>query len=192
MFCPRCGTPNPETIKFCRQCGLALQQVSGYVSSGGTGALQPPPPASSPLARATEGLSAKQKMLLGILLWVFSPAIFKVIGDATGLDPIFDGMSKLAAVLMAPGIIWIVFLYRAQARKEREAAMLQSPQAFPPAYYQQIPPPTAQPVAPPQYYPPPAQQQPVHRHPAPPPTNPIGPIGGRGSVTEDETRKFQG
>ena len=38
MYCPRCGSPNTDTIKFCRQCGLALQQVTGYVASGGTGA----------------------------------------------------------------------------------------------------------------------------------------------------------
>ena len=157
MFCPRCGTPNTETIKFCRQCGLALQQVSGYVSSGGTGTLQPPPQAATPLARATEGLSPMQRMILAILLWAFSPAIFKVLGDATGLDPLFDGLAKLVAVLMAPGIIFTVFYFRGQIKRQKAAMMA-------PAYYQQIP---------------------------PPPTNRIS-QSGRGSVTEDETRRFQG
>ena len=39
MYCPRCGSPNPDATKFCRQCGLALTQLTGYVASGGTAVL---------------------------------------------------------------------------------------------------------------------------------------------------------
>jgi len=37
MFCPKCGTQNPETGKFCRSCGTDL----GNVSEALTGNLRP-------------------------------------------------------------------------------------------------------------------------------------------------------
>ena len=37
MFCPKCGTQNPETGRFCRSCGTDL----GNVSQALTGQLQP-------------------------------------------------------------------------------------------------------------------------------------------------------
>lgn len=32
MFCPKCGTENPETGKFCRSCGVDLGNVSAAMS----------------------------------------------------------------------------------------------------------------------------------------------------------------
>lgn len=32
MFCPKCGTENPETGKFCRSCGVDLGNVSAVMS----------------------------------------------------------------------------------------------------------------------------------------------------------------
>ncbi len=32
MFCPKCGTKNPETGKFCRKCGTDLGTVSDAIS----------------------------------------------------------------------------------------------------------------------------------------------------------------
>lgn len=32
MFCPKCGTQNPETGKFCRTCGTDLEDVSAVIS----------------------------------------------------------------------------------------------------------------------------------------------------------------
>ncbi len=32
MFCPKCGTQNPETGKFCRTCGVDLGNVSAVMS----------------------------------------------------------------------------------------------------------------------------------------------------------------
>ena len=47
MFCPNCGTQNPETGKFCRKCGTDLVTVSDAMSgktsgnSSGFGTIQP-------------------------------------------------------------------------------------------------------------------------------------------------------
>lgn len=40
MFCPKCGTENPETGKFCRSCGVDLGNVKDALS----GDLQPARP----------------------------------------------------------------------------------------------------------------------------------------------------
>ena len=32
MFCPKCGTENPDTGKFCRSCGIDLEGVSAILS----------------------------------------------------------------------------------------------------------------------------------------------------------------
>lgn len=34
MFCPKCGTQNPETGKFCRSCGTDLGNISTALSGG--------------------------------------------------------------------------------------------------------------------------------------------------------------
>jgi hypothetical protein len=40
MFCPKCGTQNPETGKFCRSCGTDLGNLSQALS-GKIGGIQP-------------------------------------------------------------------------------------------------------------------------------------------------------
>ena len=170
MYCPRCGSPNTETTKFCRQCGLPMSQVTDYVSTGGTApiAQQPAPSSSSPALKLTEGLTPKQQLILTILLIVFSPAIFGVLGDVIGLHKIAGGLAGIAAVLTPIGIVWAVFHYKAQLRRLRQQAQ------------QQMQTPTAQ-----QMFQPPTYQPTL----GPPPTNPLAtPI--RGSVTEDETQRL--
>ena len=34
MFCPKCGTKNPDNGKFCRSCGTDLENVSAALNSG--------------------------------------------------------------------------------------------------------------------------------------------------------------
>lgn len=179
MFCPRCGAPNPDTTKFCRQCGLGLQPVTGYVASGGTAQLSQPQPSSAPtdfVSRATEGMTPKQQMILLIMLMVFSPAIFGTLG--------LGSLSGISAVLLPIGIVFVVMRYKAQKRRLQEMMMRQQmypamPQQMPPAVPYGLPEPGQQPI--PQTYHPPAYQ------PSPPPTNPLRqPL----SVIEDETRRL--
>ena len=44
MFCPKCGTQNPETGKFCRACGTDLGNITSALN-GNLPQQQPPPPA---------------------------------------------------------------------------------------------------------------------------------------------------
>ena len=36
MFCPKCGTENPDTGKFCRSCGTDLEGISAVLSGRST------------------------------------------------------------------------------------------------------------------------------------------------------------
>ncbi len=180
MYCPRCGSPNTDTTKFCRQCGLGLTQVTGYVASGGTAQFPPSTMQSSsnPLAKVTEGLTPKQQMILTIMLLVFSPAIFGVLG--------MGSLSGISGVLMPIGIVFTVMRYKAQKRRLQEIQQ----QMYPQMPMQTMMPPYAPPHGLPQPGHQPVQQtsqQPVYQS-TPPPTNPIKPPS---SVTEDETRRFQ-
>jgi len=180
MYCPRCGAPNTETTKFCRQCGLAMMPVTGYVA---TGALMPPP---APVQ--TESMTPKQKMILTIVLLVMSPAICGVLGGVTGLGSLFGPLAAICAVLMPVGIVFTVFHFKRQIREwerqqqtQRQASMPPYQQIpLPPPQPQPVPRPTPQPVFQPQPYQPPASPA--------PPTNPLG--SSPGSVTEDETRRL--
>jgi ribosomal protein L40E len=40
MFCPKCGTQNPVTGKFCRSCGTDLATVSDALSGTSNGKMQ--------------------------------------------------------------------------------------------------------------------------------------------------------
>jgi hypothetical protein len=40
MFCPKCGTKNPEDGKFCRKCGTDLAGISDVISGGSTNYLK--------------------------------------------------------------------------------------------------------------------------------------------------------
>lgn len=172
MFCPRCGSPNSEQTKFCRQCGLGLSQVSTYVSTGGTSPLVQPQTSSSPsqgeIGHGLFGwMTPKQQLVFTILLLVFAPAIFGIFGEVIGLEKLAEALAGMSGVLMPIGIVLAVFRYKAKKRQLRQQQMMQ---------WEQRP----QPIL---------QTQPQAYHPplSPPPTNPIAtPV--RGSITEDETQ----
>jgi zinc-ribbon domain len=166
MFCPRCGSSNSDTTKFCRQCGLPISQVTDYVASGGTAPLTPSPSSSTRITKSIEWMTPKQQLVVTILLLAFLPAIF---GTFEGMIGIGGGLAGISAVLMPIGIVLAVFRYSYQKRRlERQPAE----------------PPNKQPR--PMLHPESANQSI-----GTPPTNPIAtPV--QGSVTEEETQRFPG
>ncbi len=185
MYCPRCGTANTETIKFCRQCGLPIAQVSGFVASGGTGALISPPPMHHQqalpvqLAETSEMLALKQKRIMTIMAMIFLPIVLAIIGEE-----VFNAGEVFAAtfLLIPLGITWAIYHYKTQLRRLQEKQVQQHFAAQQPMY---------QPTG--QAYSSPIPQPVFQGQLAPPPTNPLNvanPIPS--SVIEDETRRFPG
>lgn len=198
MYCPRCGTPNPETTKFCRQCGLGLTQVSSYVATGGTAQLTPGTPSPvSPIAQITAGYTPKQKMVLSILCLVFLPGFLAIMSDSIGFA---GALVPAAGIFMCIGIPWAVIHFRNQQRmleQQQWHAQMQMQQMHPGMPMLPLAPPVQQYLQPPipQPLPQPYAPQPVYQTPQavsqtnPPNTNPLGTAPS--SVIEDETRRLQ-
>jgi hypothetical protein len=184
MYCPRCGSQNTDATRFCRQCGLALAQVMDYVSTGGTGALaQPPyqPPPPPPLIETSEMLALKHKRTLMILSICIAPIIFAIIADALNIDDI----AGIPFILIPIGIVWAKFRYKMQLRRLQERQL----QEF---YERQQPqqPMPQQATGPKLIIQAPSTQVPLGQPQIDAPrTNPLA-EPSRGSVIEDETRKF--
>jgi len=91
MFCPKCGTQNPETGKFCRSCGTDLGTVSealtGKSSSKmqGFGMIEPMSPMdlSCNKSKPVSWESAIGKIFMGVAFLVVS-VILAFTGRASG------------------------------------------------------------------------------------------------------------
>ncbi len=192
MYCPRCGFQNNEPTKFCRQCGLPLQQISDFVATGGTGSLvQPAPPQPVKAPENSEILALKQKRTLTILSICIAPIITAIAGEWVHLEE----LAAIPFVLMPIGLTWAVLKFKTRLRQlqERQLSQFYAQQR----QYQSIPQqtPEARLVFQPQSnHPQSGDQQPVNAQSPPsqlnaPRTNPLA-EPSRGSVIEDETRKF--
>ncbi|MGH9936712.1 MAG: zinc-ribbon domain-containing protein [Blastocatellia bacterium] len=188
MYCPRCGTQNTETTKYCRQCGLPLAQVGSYVAAGGTGALAQPPsyPAPPPFqfTETAEMLALKQKRILTILSVCIAPTIFAIIANEMFKA---DDLAGIPFLLVPLGIAWAIFRYKTQLRQLQEQQLQQ--------YYAQQQPTPQQASGPRLIIQSPSNQAPSNQPQSGQPqlnaprTNPLA-EPSRGSVVEDETRKF--
>ncbi len=68
MFCPKCGTQNPETGRFCRSCGADLGNVSAALS----GNLPKPQYVVDPRKRGVSWEAAVTKICTGLGLLIVS------------------------------------------------------------------------------------------------------------------------
>lgn len=66
MFCPKCGTENPDGAKFCSKCGAALGAV-------------PAPSGASSSSETTTGLAPNVAGLLCYVGWWISGIVFVVL-----------------------------------------------------------------------------------------------------------------
>ncbi|MCI0392321.1 MAG: zinc ribbon domain-containing protein [Acidobacteria bacterium] len=186
MYCPRCGSQDTEQTKFCRQCGLPLQQITDYVATGGSGTLAqpqslpaPPPPAMLP--ETSEMVALKQKRILTILSICIAPIIIAIIGESLNVEEV----AAIPFILTPIGLAWAIFRYKTQLRRLQERQVQEYYAQL--QYHQQTPQHTPGPklifLSPSNQ--PPSNQPQLNA----PRTNPLA-EPSRGSVVEDETRKF--
>lgn len=118
----------PDTIKFCRGCGLPLVPISGYIASAGLTPLTPvsqvPQSPKDQVLAAWYGLTAKQQMILSILFFVFLPSILGSFGKFPGLGGLFNALSTVAGIMIPVGIVYSVFRFKKckAEQLERDAA----------------------------------------------------------------------
>ncbi len=79
MFCPKCGTQNPETGRFCRSCGADLGNVSAALS----GKLQQAPYIVDPRKRGVSWETAITKLFTGMAFLIVA-IVLGVTGMAGG------------------------------------------------------------------------------------------------------------
>ena len=187
MYCPRCGSQHTEPTKYCRQCGLPMAQISGYVATGGTGALTQPSGYSAPppfqFSETAEMLALKQKRILTILSVCIAPIILAILADEVFR---IGDLAGIPFLLVPIGIAWAIFRYKTQLRRLQEQQLQQ--------YYAQQhhhPMPQQTPGISQIYQPQSDQPQSGQPQLNAPRTNPLA-ESSRGSVVEDETRKFPG
>ncbi|MGH9799245.1 MAG: hypothetical protein ACRD82_02690 [Blastocatellia bacterium] len=159
-----------------------MSQVSGFVASGGTGALVSPPTMQQQpsvpiqLAETSEMLALKQKRIMTIMAMILLPVVFAIVGEE-----LFNAGEVFAVMfLLIPlGVTWAVYHYKTQLRRLQEQQIQQHFAAQQPVYHQPVQP--AQPA--------PIPQPMFQGQLSPPPTNPLN-VASQGSVVEDETRRF--
>jgi ribosomal protein L7/L12 len=102
MFCPKCGTQNPETGRFCRSCGADLGNVSAALS----GNLPQAPYVVDPRKRAVSWETAITKLFTGLAFLIIA-GVLGITGMAGGkawwfwmLIPAFGALGSGVAQLV--------------------------------------------------------------------------------------------
>lgn len=100
MFCGECGTPNPDTNQFCRNCGKPLARRNASATQPGVLVVaspagpSPPPAVNAPVV--TAGLAAATpkrtrnwlgivSLIPGILSWFILTGILAIIAILLGI-----------------------------------------------------------------------------------------------------------
>lgn len=92
MFCPSCGTPNPDDAKFCQSCGAVLSPSEAGPSK--TTQMRGAPSPASGVKKYAEGKNPTTALVLSLLL--------------SGLGQFYNGDIKKGAVMLVGGILGLV------------------------------------------------------------------------------------
>ncbi|MEP7074643.1 MAG: zinc-ribbon domain-containing protein [Acidobacteriota bacterium] len=139
MFCPKCGTQNPETGKFCRSCGTDL----GNVSQALTGNLVRPAPILDRKGRPISYESAIVKIFSGLAFVAVAIALSFSIGKGWWFWMLFPAFGSLGA-----GIAQYFQLKRSEKGNTGFTSVMQPVLTPPPANQTSLPPSQTQYVSP--------------------------------------------
>ncbi len=98
MFCGECGTENPDTNSFCRNCGRALrkQPAGAPAESGRAPAAPQPPVAAAPAPAPAPAAGEKPRrtwlgiisLLPAVLSWILYPVLLGMVAVILGIASI--------------------------------------------------------------------------------------------------------
>lgn len=132
MFCGECGTQNPDTNSFCKNCGKPLKGVPATTHAAPIPVQAPGPAVPSPQVpvQAVSAVPAPAKkpgrnwlailaIALSLLSWIVYPYICGIIAIIIGVAAIWLGKKQagkisliaVAAILIATGSICLDFFY---------------------------------------------------------------------------------
>ncbi|HEX8737620.1 MAG TPA: zinc ribbon domain-containing protein, partial [Pyrinomonadaceae bacterium] len=155
MFCPKCGTQNPETGKFCRACGTDL----GNITSALSGNLPPPQPPQPAFYVDHRGRvksndptdiwsQAVRSMIMGLGFLVVS--IVLLITNVANGNKWWWAMLFPAFSMLAVGASQMARVKRMEKQKTGGAAFTEQAQFAPHQANLNLPPPQTDYVKPPQ------------------------------------------
>lgn len=117
MFCGECGTDNPDTNQFCKNCGNALRKVpvAGHSGAPVTPVPVPPVPAPPASGKGTGILgTGKIAIILGVLSGVAAffilPYILGMVAALLGALVLYK-KNNFGIICLLLGISSIIFDY---------------------------------------------------------------------------------
>jgi uncharacterized membrane protein len=117
MFCPKCGTENPEGAKFCSKCGAELGAPA-----------KPPEATTKPEAESSTGMSANVAGLLCYVAGWITGIVFVLLekkstfvkfhawqsimtfGVLTVVQIILSILGAIAVTTISPGLWWFAYV----------------------------------------------------------------------------------
>jgi len=124
MFCGECGTENPGTNKFCKNCGKPLRKDTGAaqpapaVSGPVTGIPPAPAPATPvPPKKRTWNRIGILSLICGVFSWIILTVILAVVAVALGVFSLYKtrkdtgkiAYSSIAGIIIAVAAVLVSF-----------------------------------------------------------------------------------
>lgn len=112
MFCGECGAQNPDTNKFCNNCGKPLERAAGQVPAGAVFPAQQPAaapvqqvPAAAPAGKQRNWMGGFS-IVLGIVSWLAYPYLLGTAAIVLGFYSAYriSNATGKIAILSVAGI----------------------------------------------------------------------------------------
>jgi hypothetical protein len=97
MFCGECGTQNPDTNQFCKNCGRPLKKGQPAVATGQVPVMPAPYPGILPATTSVQPTTGKRtrnwigrlSVVCSILSWIILTVILAVVAIILGLFSLY-------------------------------------------------------------------------------------------------------
>jgi hypothetical protein len=113
MFCGECGTQNPETNRFCRNCGKPLKRQQTVAREAAVPVAPVPTavtsPAPAPAGKRRRNWTGIGSLIAGILSWIILTSLFAILAVILGCVSLFlvrkntgkIAISAIAGIILA-------------------------------------------------------------------------------------------